>query len=491
MSKTNKHFLPAEDVNDEKAKIVTLNFVSGKRVNKGDLIYSFETTKAVVEVETEYDGFIQYFVSEGDDLEIGSLVCEISKEKSGISDRIKNNITETKDIIKPTRKAIIFAEKYNIEIEELGLEGIIKEKDLIPYINEEKHTVSVDRCLFIDKDDKFINYLLGDESFRSLSSEEKIKKYKKEGHLVGDNVKIHNGAVLIGNNIEIEDNVSIGNDTYIESPEIFIGSNTTIGNNCEFVSSRLKIGEYNNISNKVIIDISGGRFPDSNFITGRGCLIAYETYINVCRQVKIGENVALSPKSMIYTHSYWQSVLDGYSSTFGPVKINNNSWLGSMSQILPNVVVNEGSIIVSNSLVINNVKPFTMVGGVPAVIIKDKLKKGHNNNTKIKILKGLFAELSDWLCSQHCEVKKTKNSIIQINSGANQRSCMLLEKGLEYLDKNESVDIVISLEINDDLPEFIKTTFDIKKELVVGDLGVIESLILDFFRRKGIRFFEK
>ena len=86
MSKTNQYFLPAEDVNDEKAIIVTLYFNSGNKVSKGDLIYSFETTKAVVDVETEFGRYIQYFVSEGDELNIGSLVCEISKEKKEISD---------------------------------------------------------------------------------------------------------------------------------------------------------------------------------------------------------------------------------------------------------------------------------------------------------------------------------------------------------------------------------------------------------------------
>ena len=68
-------------------------------------------------------------------------------------------LTENKNVIKLTKKAIILAEKYKIKIEELGLEGIIKEKDLIPYICKENQVKNVDRCLFINKKDKFINYL--------------------------------------------------------------------------------------------------------------------------------------------------------------------------------------------------------------------------------------------------------------------------------------------------------------------------------------------
>ncbi|NQU84195.1 MAG: hypothetical protein HQ541_00390, partial [Mariniphaga sp.] len=478
MSKVNKYFLPTEDVNDEKAIIAELYYVSGDEVKKGDIIYSFETTKAVIDVEAETEGFINYFVSAGDEANIGSIVCEISKEKTEITYKQEAKKKKNEIKINPTKKAISLAKRHGLVIEHLGLNGIVKEKDIRPFIKANDPEKVIGRCLLLNRKDKFIKYLLEDKLFRDLSSKEKTELYKQNGFIIGENVEVGKGAVLIGNKIEIEDNVTIGEYTYIESPEIHIGKNTTIGNHCEFVGGSIQIGESNKISNKINVDISGGRFPDSTLITGRGCLIASESYLNICRQVTIGENVALSPRSMIYTHSYWQSVLDGYSSTFGPVKIDNNSWLGSMSQILPNVVVNEGSIIVSNSLVINNVKPFTMVGGVPAVIIKDKLKKGHSNIIKIKILKGLFAELSDWLYSQHCEVKKTKADIIQINTGGNQKSCMLLEKGVEYLKKNDGVDIVVSLEINDDLPEFVKTTFDIKKEIVVGELGVIESLIL-------------
>ena len=127
---------------------------------------------------------------------------------------------------------------------------------MIPFIQNERQTTQVDRCLILNRQNKFIQHLLDDESFRNLSSEQKIEKYKANGHEIGKNVKISNGAVLIGNKIKIKDNVSIGVNTYIESPEIHIGANTTIGNDCEFVASRLIIGEYNNISNKVFKIIS-------------------------------------------------------------------------------------------------------------------------------------------------------------------------------------------------------------------------------------------
>ena len=460
MTNNNKYFLPAEEVNDEKAIIVKKYFNSGNNVKKGDLIYSFETTKSIVDVSSETDGFIQYYVTEGDELYIGSLVCEVSIENKKTS-VISNKLLENKKVLKPTKKAIILAEKHNINIEELGLEGIIKEKDLLPHISSESGVKNDERCLFIDKNDNFVKYLCEDQYFRNLSSEKKIDKYRNNGHKVGNNVKINDGAVLIGNSVEIGDNVSIGQGTYIESPEIIIGANTTIGNNCEFVSSRLVIGEYNTISNRVFVDISGGRSTDSNLITGRGCLISYEAYINVCHEVNIGGNVALSPRSMIYTHSYWQSIIEGYSVIFGPVSIDDNAWLGSVSQILPNIKVGAGSIVMSNSLVSSDVKPYSMVGGVPAKILKENLKKKLSEKNKEKIIELLFSNLGDWLYSYHFDIEKINNRKMLIENENEKKSCLLL--GGNYKIPQEKVDIVIAYNMEDEIPISFKTLLDLKK----------------------------
>ena len=488
MSNIKQYHLPAEDVNDEKATVVNLFFDSGDKVKKNDLIYTFETSKSVIDVESEFNGFIEYYVEENEEVNIGSLVCEISKTRKEKLEKTKNIIKVIQKSVKPTKKALKIAKIYGLDIEKLGLVGIIKERDLIPFIQNERQTTQVDRCLILNRQNKFIQHLLDDESFRILSSEEKIEKYKDNDHKIGKNVKILKGAVLIGNKIEIHDNVSIGVGTYIESPEINIGANTTIGNDCEFVASSIRIGERNKISNNVIVDISGGRSLDSNLITGRDCLIAYESYVNVCRQVLIGQNVALSPKSMIFTHSYWQSVLDGYTSTFGPVTIEDSSWVGSMSHVLPNITVGTGSIITSNSLVKANVKPFTMVGGVPAELIKENLKKSLSQSKKEKIIKGLFFELGNWLYTQHFDIEKINENLTIISNDKFKKSCFLFEKNMSRLTESDAIDIIISINITDIYPKTVKTIFDINNLTIQGPVETIEYMIIEFFRRRGICF---
>ena len=82
MKNSTQYFLPVEDVNEDKATIVKLFFNSGDKVKKGEEIYSFETTKVAMSIEAASDGFIYFFASEGQELEFGSLICEISRKKS-------------------------------------------------------------------------------------------------------------------------------------------------------------------------------------------------------------------------------------------------------------------------------------------------------------------------------------------------------------------------------------------------------------------------
>ncbi len=485
---TTQYFLPSDDVNDDQATILSLYFNSGDFVQENDLIYSFETTKAAVDVEASSEGYISYFTTEGSELAIGALVCETSPTK--VEQKDAPSEPEIVSTAKPTNKAIALAQKHNLEIAELGLSGIVREKDLVPFIQQKSQMDSAGACIFLDKQDKLVSRLLNDLAFRMLTSEEKIKIYRDHGHKIGEGVTIGSGSVLIGNRITLEDHVTIGEGSFIEAPIIQIGKYSSIGNQTEIVASKVEVGSHNRMLNKVIIDISGGRFPDSNFVSGRGCLIAGESYVNVCREVKLGENVALSPKSMIYTHSFWQSVLDGYSSNFGPVEMMDNTWLGSMAQVLPNCKVGEGAIIVSNSLVSQNVKSFCMVGGIPATVLKTDLKKVTTVQARGKRLSELFLELGQWLPTQHISVTAENDALLHLRTEGRDYTCLLCVDEKHNKRQNSQYDIVLALDSKRVSGLSYSVLLDVSTQSIVGDFGDVERLIINFFRRKGIRFFE-
>ena len=58
-----------------------------------------------------------------------------------------------------------------------------------------------------------------------------------------------------------------------------------------------------------------------------------------------------------------------------PVIISNDVWLGAGCTILKGVTIGEGAIVAAGALVLKDVPPFSIVGGVPSKVIKERFTK--------------------------------------------------------------------------------------------------------------------
>ena len=96
---------------------------------------------------------------------------------------------------------------------------------------------------------------------------------------------------------------------------------------------------------------SGCRFQDQGgIIIGNGALI--------------GHNVVMA------TINHDEDPTKRASMTFKPIVIEDNVWIGAQSSILQGVTIGYGSIVAAGAVVTKDVPPLTIVGGVPAKIIK-------------------------------------------------------------------------------------------------------------------------
>lgn len=91
--------------------------------------------------------------------------------------------------------------------------------------------------------------------------------------------------------------------------------------------------------------------------------------------LSIGENVMMGPEVMIFTqnHNYNRTdipMIEQNNSEREPVNIGNDVWIGARAIILPGVNIGDGAIIAAGAVVTKDVESYTMVGGVPAKIIK-------------------------------------------------------------------------------------------------------------------------
>jgi len=114
--------------------------------------------------------------------------------------------------------------------------------------------------------------------------------------------------------------------------------------NALFRFTGMKIGENCSISQKTVPD---PLLPELiEFEDGSGCGIGVKFITHNAMNIKHG------------------------SFSFGPIKVCKNARIGAYSVILPGVTIGEGSIIGANSLVSDDIPPFSIAFGSPAKVIR-------------------------------------------------------------------------------------------------------------------------
>jgi len=114
--------------------------------------------------------------------------------------------------------------------------------------------------------------------------------------------------------------------------------------------SKLKLGDNVDLAWGVIITTKG------KVQIGDRTLIGYGTKI-----LSANHNIP-SNRGRIFT--------SGHSSS--EIIIGNDVWIGASCIILPGIKIGEGSVIAAGSVVTKSVKPYTIVAGVPAKLIKNR-----------------------------------------------------------------------------------------------------------------------
>jgi len=89
--------------------------------------------------------------------------------------------------------------------------------------------------------------------------------------------------------------------------------------------------------------------------------------------VSIGDRVAISPRVTLVVSSRpnFSRIAPYVPVKHGPIIIENDVWLGTGVVVLPNITIGEGAVVGANSVVTRDVRPYTIVGGSPARLIRE------------------------------------------------------------------------------------------------------------------------
>lgn len=112
----------------------------------------------------------------------------------------------------------------------------------------------------------------------------------------------------------------------------------------------------------------------SDIIIGDMCQINERVYIQcgkIGNYVLIAPNTSILGKFHVYDKVDIPMALQGITKGIPPV-IEDDVWIGRNVVIMPGVTIGKGSIIGSNAVVTKSIEPYSIVGGVPAKLIRKR-----------------------------------------------------------------------------------------------------------------------
>lgn len=109
---------------------------------------------------------------------------------------------------------------------------------------------------------------------------------------------------------------------------------------------------------------------------GRNIHIGKNVFINSCCHfqdqggIYIGNDVLIGHNVVLATINHDLDPKQERKNHYSPIRICSNVWIGSNATILPGVTVGEWAVVAAGAVVTKDVEPYTVVGGIPARVIR-------------------------------------------------------------------------------------------------------------------------
>lgn len=160
----------------------------------------------------------------------------------------------------------------------------------------------------------------------------------------GKNIKIASRSNLQGLNTALEGNNRIGKNTNFGGS---MGRCSYIGNNCDIIAN---IGRYCSIASNVRVIM--GKHPTRNWVSTSPVFFS-----------------TLAQCGTTYTEK------NKYEEAAQKTNIGCDVWIGDSVLMLEGVKIGHGAIVAAGAVVVRDVEPYSIVGGVPAKEIRKRFSK--------------------------------------------------------------------------------------------------------------------
>ena len=117
-------------------------------------------------------------------------------------------------------------------------------------------------------------------------------------------------------------------------------------------------------------------FPPFYTDYGKNIRVGKNVFINTgCRfqdqgGIVIGDNALIGHNVVLATLNHEEDPARRHIMRPAPIVIGQSVWIGANATVVPGVTIGDGAIVAAGAVVTKNVPPRTVVGGVPARIMK-------------------------------------------------------------------------------------------------------------------------
>lgn len=117
-------------------------------------------------------------------------------------------------------------------------------------------------------------------------------------------------------------------------------------------------------------------FPPFYTDFGKNITIGKDVFINSgCHfqdqgGIAIGDGTLIGHNVVLATINHDLDPKNNRKNHYAPIIIENHVWIGSNATILPGVTIGEWAVVAAGAVVTKDVPPYTVVGGLPARVLK-------------------------------------------------------------------------------------------------------------------------
>lgn len=307
---------------------------------------------------------------------------------------------------------------------------------------------------------------------------------------IGDGSRLSTGVSIVAPEISIGGHSSLAEQLKVEANEAFrLGSLAQIGARGRFVGQSIELGERLWLTDDVVIGGGGARSVRATLKIGARSALMDRSFINLCREVTIGNDSALSNGVVLLTHTMWHPQLQGGPVIAAPVHIGDDVIVYVNAVVAPGVTIGDGCTVAANALVVSDVRDRSLAIGNPARVTG--LMPAYPRELAPERVDGLIRSiLADYVRESAVKGLTAASKSADVITVAYGRST----ETIRYLPFSESTpagdgaDVTLAARSTPQA-ERGRCHFDLAGGRLLGAASDVSEDLRDFLRRQGIRVF--